>query len=87
VFSRYVTPVSRVQGVAFIPGRWPAMAVQGPAALAMGIGCLAVGILAHFHWFWSVHPRFITVGQIGKIITLSTVAVRFLDVFFSGWVG
>jgi hypothetical protein len=76
-----------LQGVAFIPGRWPAMTLQGPAALAMGIGCIAAGFLTHFHWFWSGHPRFAGVGQIGKAVTLLAISICALYLFFSYWIG
>jgi hypothetical protein len=63
------------------------MVVHGSQATAIGIACIAAGLLAHFHWFWSGHPRFPAVGQIGKAITLCWLSACALYMFFSFWIG
>jgi hypothetical protein len=75
-----------VWNTAWIPGRGGGMVMHGNQAVAIGIACVAAGIFAHFHWFWSGHPRFPGVGQIGKAITLLCFSACILYVFFRFWI-
>jgi hypothetical protein len=71
-----------VRGAAVIPGRGRWMTVGGQSAAAIGIALIAAGLFAHFHWFWSGHPRWPVVGQVGKVITLLVFAASLLFVFY-----
>ena len=59
-----------IWNTARIPGRGGVLVVHGSQAVAVGIACVAAGSFAHFHWFWSGHPRLPGIGQIADIVTL-----------------
>jgi hypothetical protein len=44
--------------------------LEGDAAIAMGIGYLAVALFAHFHWFWGLSPRLRDFSYAGKIAAI-----------------
>lgn len=71
-----------LRDAAVIPGRGHWMTVGGQSATAIGIALIAAGLFAHFHWFWSGHPRWPVVGQVGKTITLLAFAASLLFGFY-----
>ncbi|HEU5069824.1 MAG TPA: hypothetical protein VFV96_05335 [Verrucomicrobiae bacterium] len=42
--------------------------LTGPAAHAMAIAYLAVGVFIHAHWFWGLHPRLEPFSPILKVL-------------------
>jgi len=43
---------------------------SGSAAIAVGLLYLSTAALLHCHWFWSGHPQWHGLGQLGKVISL-----------------
>ena len=48
---------------------WPS-AVEGGAAIALGLGWIAVGAFLHFHFFFGLHPRLESHSRAGKYVAL-----------------
>jgi len=48
---------------------WPS-AVEGGAAIALGLGWIGVGAFLHFHFFFGLHPRLDAHSRAGKRVAL-----------------
>ena len=73
---------------AWVPHTRPLGIQEWHGATAVAVGCLLLGIAAaiHAHWFWSNHPRWHGLGQVGKLVALVGVVasvVWLLYEFFS----
>lgn len=68
-------------GHAILPGRGglgragPILDVYGAAANALAIAYIALGVLAHVHWFWESQPRLWLACAAVKVIALIVLVV------------
>jgi hypothetical protein len=59
-------------GHAMFIGRGSNLDLTGPAATAMAIAYMAVGVFIHGHWFWGLHPRLERFCSIPKVLAALT---------------
>jgi hypothetical protein len=61
-----------VRGTVPFPGGRPARIVwyEGASAKLILLGFFGMTLFTHFHYFWSGHPRFHTIGYLGKVLSL-----------------
>jgi hypothetical protein len=61
-----------ISGHTILPGwrGWPHLDVHGSAAVALAIAYIALGVLAHVHWFWGSYPRLTLLCDVTKITAL-----------------
>jgi hypothetical protein len=69
-----------------IPAKQGFLEFRGWQAVACGIACISLGLMIHFQVFWSHHPRFPAIGEMGKAIALLGVSASILFVYFSWWI-
>ena len=51
-------------------GGGPDLNVYGPAAVALAIAYIALGVLGHLHWFWGSYPRLSFPCAVLKVVIL-----------------
>lgn len=51
-------------------GAGPLIEVHGGPAIAMGIAFIALGMFLHYRFFWSRHPVWPVIGQVGEAASL-----------------
>lgn len=61
-------------GATTIIGRRGWLTVTGWPGIAFGITFVSLGLLMHFHYFWSVHPRLCHYCELGKLVSLLAFA-------------
>ncbi|MEI7729285.1 MAG: hypothetical protein WCO56_06920 [Verrucomicrobiota bacterium] len=44
--------------------------LEGPAAVALAIAYLAVGVFIHAHWFWGLHPKLEPMSCLLKLLSV-----------------
>lgn len=69
-------------GRAWVIGRGLPVTLRGEAAIAMAIVYMSIGGLAHFHFFWSGHPKYWRVARAGKPLSLIAFAGGLLFVVY-----
>jgi hypothetical protein len=57
-------------GHAILPGQYENLDLYGPAAQALAVACIALGLFIHAHWFWGLLPTFETVSQVLKLLAV-----------------
>ena len=67
---------SLISGHAILPGYvgdvpGPDLDVYGPAANALAVAYIALGVLMHLHWFWGSHPRLHLVREVMECLALA----------------
>jgi hypothetical protein len=67
---------SLISGHAILPGYvgdvpGPDLDVYGPAAIALAVAYIALGVLMHLHWFWGSQPRLHLVRAVVECLALA----------------
>jgi hypothetical protein len=76
---------------AYVPRTQPLGIHQWHGEIAVAIGCLLLSLAAvgHAHWFWSCHPRWHGLGQLGKLsgmfAVLASLAWLLYEFFFANF--
>jgi len=64
---------------ALLPRTRPLGLAEWSGGIAVAVGCLYISTAAfmHSHWFWSGHPTWHGLGQLGKLASLLGVLASF----------
>ncbi|MCC7205561.1 MAG: hypothetical protein IT441_10810 [Phycisphaeraceae bacterium] len=54
----------------YLPGRYGGMELHGLTAIFMGVACLGLAVLLHFHYFWLNRLFHVGIAELGKLLGL-----------------
>lgn len=63
-----------------LPGRYGGLELRGLAAVFMGVACLGLAVLLHFHYFWLNRLFHVGIAELGKLVGLVALLVGMVGV-------